>query len=179
VHGNLVYVLNARDGGSIQGYLRLGRSLVKVAGWHRALGLDPSATARVSRTRPARSRSTPDGNRLVVTTKAGSNAVDVFGVDRLARAPSATPGREHRARGGAVRGHLRPRPATWSSPRRVRAPSARSRSNRDNTLSQLSTVATGPGGDLLGSSASAAPSTPETPAAENLSGYRVAAGGAR
>src|SRR5690242_17757707 len=89
VHGNLVYVLNARDGGSIQGYRRFGRTLVKVAAWHRGLGLDPAATPEFTHT-PGQVAFTPDGSRLVVTTKAGSNAVDVFGIDRLG-APSVRP----------------------------------------------------------------------------------------
>lgn len=89
IHGSLVYVLNARDGGSIQGYLRVGRTLTKVAGWHRGLGLDPAATPEFTHT-PGQVAFTPDGSRLVVTTKAATNAIDVFGVDRL-RGPSARP----------------------------------------------------------------------------------------
>jgi len=89
VHGNLVYVLNARDGGSIQGYLRLGRTLVRVAAWRRDLGLDPAAAPEFTHT-PGQIAFTPDGSRLLVTTKAGSNAIDVFAVDRL-RGPSPRP----------------------------------------------------------------------------------------
>ena len=44
VHGNLVYVLNALNGGSVQGYRVLGSFLVRIPGSHRALGLDPIAT---------------------------------------------------------------------------------------------------------------------------------------
>ncbi|WP_433304905.1 lactonase family protein [Actinoplanes sp. CA-030573] len=89
VHGSLVYVLNARDGGSIQGYLRRGRTLVRVPAWHRALGLDPAATPEFTHT-PGQIAFSPDGSRLLVTTKAGSNAIDVFTVDRR-RGPSAHP----------------------------------------------------------------------------------------
>src|ERR1700691_751439 len=39
-HGNLVYVLNARDGGSVAGFLRIGDRLVSVPGWTRDLGLN-------------------------------------------------------------------------------------------------------------------------------------------
>jgi DNA-binding beta-propeller fold protein YncE len=89
VHGNLVYVLNARDGGSIQGYLRIGRTLVRVPAWRRALGLDPAAAPEFTHS-PGQIAFTPDGSRLLVTTKAGSNAIDVFAVDPL-RGPSAHP----------------------------------------------------------------------------------------
>jgi len=41
VHGDVVYVLNARDGGSIQGYRSIGSLLAPIPTWDRALGLDP------------------------------------------------------------------------------------------------------------------------------------------
>ena len=88
-HGSLVYVLNARGGGSIQGYLRAGGLLVPVPQWHRRLGLDPAATPEFTTT-PGQVAFTPDGDRLVVTTKGNGNAVDVFAVDRLV-GPSARP----------------------------------------------------------------------------------------
>ena len=44
VRGALVYVLNARGGGSISGFLRVGERLVAIPGWHRGLGLDPNQT---------------------------------------------------------------------------------------------------------------------------------------
>src|SRR3954469_10998630 len=88
-HGNLVYVLNARGGGSIQGYLNVGGFLVPVPLWHRALGLDPAATPEFTHT-PGQVAFTPDGDQLIVTTKANGNAVDVFGLDRLG-APSPRP----------------------------------------------------------------------------------------
>jgi hypothetical protein len=89
-HGNAVYVLNARDGGSIQGYLRLGSRLVKVASWHRKLNLPITTDTGEFTHTPGQVAFTPDGGRLIVTTKASTNAVDVFGVDRLG-APSARP----------------------------------------------------------------------------------------
>jgi DNA-binding beta-propeller fold protein YncE len=89
VHGSLVYVLNARDGGSVQGFRRVGRTLVKVPAWHRPLGLDAAATPEFTHT-PGQVAFTPDGSRLIVTTKANTNAIDVFDVDRL-RGPSASP----------------------------------------------------------------------------------------
>src|SRR3954451_11265562 len=89
VHDHLVYVLNARDGGSIQGYARFGRHLVRVPAWQRALGLDPNATPEFTHT-PGQVAFTPDGSQLLVTTKANTNAVDVFSVSRTG-APSAQP----------------------------------------------------------------------------------------
>jgi 6-phosphogluconolactonase (cycloisomerase 2 family) len=79
VHGNLVYVLNARDGGTVQGFLRLGTTLIRIPAWHRTLGLDPTATPEFTHT-PGQIAFTPDGARLVVTTKAASSAIDVFSV---------------------------------------------------------------------------------------------------
>jgi DNA-binding beta-propeller fold protein YncE len=89
VHGNLVYVLNARRGGSIQGYLRAGGFLIPIPLWHRGLGLDPNAAPEFTHT-PGQVAFTPDGDQLVVTTKANTNAVEVFGVDRLG-GPSLRP----------------------------------------------------------------------------------------
>ncbi len=88
-HGNLVYVLNARRGGSIQGYLRVGGFLVPVPVWHRGLGLDPAASPEFTNT-PGQVAFTPGGEQLIVTTKANGNAVDVFGIDRLG-GPSLRP----------------------------------------------------------------------------------------
>ncbi len=88
VHGNLVYVLNARDGGSIQGYRRVGAFLVRVPSWHRGLGLaaDPAEFTHT----PGQVAFTPDGRQLVVTTKAGANTIDVFRLDHDG-APASAP----------------------------------------------------------------------------------------
>jgi hypothetical protein len=43
-HGDVVCVLNTRDGGSIQGYRSIGSLLAPIPTWHRALGLEPNAT---------------------------------------------------------------------------------------------------------------------------------------
>src|SRR6201999_3929739 len=88
-HGNLVYVLNARRGGSIQGYERIAGFLVPVPIWHRGLGLDPTASPEFTHT-PGQVAFTPDGGQLLVTTKANTNAVDVFDFDRV-RGPSLKP----------------------------------------------------------------------------------------
>ncbi|KIF75414.1 hypothetical protein QR77_18945 [Streptomyces sp. 150FB] len=89
VHGNQVYVANALDGGSIQGYLRVGDRLVKVPTWHRALGLDPAAAPQFLNT-PGGISFTPDGSALVVTTKANGSSIDVFRLGLLGT-PSAKP----------------------------------------------------------------------------------------
>jgi 6-phosphogluconolactonase (cycloisomerase 2 family) len=89
VRDPVVYVLDARDGGAVQGYLRLGDHLLRVPGWHRDLGLDPTATPEFTNT-PGQVAFTPDGRHLLVTTKANGNAVDVFAVDRFGGL-SATP----------------------------------------------------------------------------------------
>jgi 6-phosphogluconolactonase (cycloisomerase 2 family) len=88
VHDNLVYVLNARGGGSIQGYLDLGGRLWAVPDWHRDLGL-PVSAPEFTHT-PGQVAFSPDGRHLIVTTKAASNSLLVFNVDRrgrLARQP--------------------------------------------------------------------------------------------
>jgi len=89
VHGDTVYVLNALNGGSIQGYRVQGGSLAKLGGSHRKLGLNPHATPQFTTT-PGQVAFTPDGSQLIVTTKANTNAIDVFGVGAGGR-PSAKP----------------------------------------------------------------------------------------
>jgi len=42
VHDDRVFVLNARNGGSVQGYRLAGGHLVRIPGWGRSLGLDPT-----------------------------------------------------------------------------------------------------------------------------------------
>src|SRR3954447_11393334 len=88
VHSNLVYVLNARGGASIQGYLDLGGRLWPVPAWHRDLGL-PAVAPEFTHT-PGQVAFSPDGRHLIITTKAASNSILVFNVGRggtLARQP--------------------------------------------------------------------------------------------
>ena len=47
VHGNLVAVLNAENGGSVQEYFAFFGHLFPVPGSNRALGLDPNASPPV------------------------------------------------------------------------------------------------------------------------------------
>ncbi len=88
VHGGIAYVLNALDGGSIQGYRLVPGGLVPLAGSRRSLGLNQSATPQFVNT-PGDVAFTPDGRQLLVTTKANTNAIDVFAVDSSGL-PSAT-----------------------------------------------------------------------------------------
>jgi hypothetical protein len=77
VHGQFVYVLNARDGGAVQGFIDVAGFLTKLPNSHRDLKLDPSATPEFTST-PAETAFTPDGSKLLVSTKGDSSAFDVF-----------------------------------------------------------------------------------------------------
>jgi 6-phosphogluconolactonase (cycloisomerase 2 family) len=79
VHGDLVYVVNALNGGSLQGYRVYGSVLAPLPGSGRALGLNPTASPQFTNT-PGQVAFTPDGSRLIVTTKANGNDIDVFDV---------------------------------------------------------------------------------------------------
>lgn len=172
VHGNLVYVLNARDGGSVQGYLRLGRTLLRIPTWHRGLGLDPSQTPEFTHT-PGQIVFTPDGSKLIVTTKAGSNAIDVFsvGLGGLSATPVVTnlPNAVPFAVTFDPYGHL---VVAEAGPNAV----ATFTVNPDGSVTQLSQAATGQaatcwivraGSDVYLSNAGSA----------NVSGYRLSADG--
>jgi len=77
VHGDVVYVLNAEDGGSIQGFRVAGGRLVAQHGWNRQLGLDADATPQFTHT-PGQVGFTDGGAQLLVTTKAAGNDVYVY-----------------------------------------------------------------------------------------------------
>ncbi len=79
VHGDLVYVLNALNGGKLQGYRNVGPFVVPLPGSGRALGLDPTATPQFVNT-PGQVAFTPNGSQVIVTTKANGSDIDVFGV---------------------------------------------------------------------------------------------------
>jgi hypothetical protein len=96
VHGNHAYVLNALGGGSLYGYRIAGGQLAPIPGSYRALNLGTTAATAFTAT-PGQVAFTPDGTRLLVTTKATGNDVDVFAVHgdgRLSAAPTvnALPG---------------------------------------------------------------------------------------
>jgi DNA-binding beta-propeller fold protein YncE len=79
VHGGLVYVLNALNGGDVQGFKVIGGIVFPLPGSRRALGLDPNETPQFTST-PGQVAFTPDGSQLIVTTKNNGNDIDVFGV---------------------------------------------------------------------------------------------------
>ncbi len=79
VHGSLVYVVNAENGGSVQGYFVAFGRLIPLPGSARALGLNPKATPQFVNT-PGQILFSPDGSQLIVTTKANGSDIDVFGV---------------------------------------------------------------------------------------------------
>jgi 6-phosphogluconolactonase (cycloisomerase 2 family) len=93
VDGDLVYVLNALDGGSVHGYLLLRGLLLPMPGSTRPLGLDPTETPQFTST-PGQVAFTPDGRQLIVTTKNNGNDIDVFGVGLggwLSASPAVNP----------------------------------------------------------------------------------------
>ncbi len=80
VHGGLVYVLNAENGGSVQGYITVFGRLYPLPGSSRSLGLTiPTDASQFTHT-PGQVAFSPDGSQLIVTTKGSTNAVDVFHV---------------------------------------------------------------------------------------------------
>ena len=79
VHGESLFVLNARGGGSIQGYKLPDGKLALQKGWNRPLGLDSAKTPEFL-TSPGQVAFTPDGSKLIVTTKANTSAIQVFSV---------------------------------------------------------------------------------------------------
>jgi 6-phosphogluconolactonase (cycloisomerase 2 family) len=92
VGGRLVYVLDAGGEGSVQGFRIAGGKLHAIQGSPRSLGLangDPPDFLHS----PGQVGFTPDGGRLLVTTKASTSAVDVFAVlpdGRLSETPAVT-----------------------------------------------------------------------------------------
>jgi 6-phosphogluconolactonase (cycloisomerase 2 family) len=80
VRGGLVYVLNAENGGSVQGYVSFFDHLFPLPYTNRNLGLSiPTDTTQFVNT-PGQVAFSPDGSRLIVTTKANGNDIDVFHV---------------------------------------------------------------------------------------------------
>lgn len=76
----VIYVLNALDGGSVQGFRAVGQHLFALAGSHRDLGLGTTAASPFTAT-PGQVAFSPNGSQLVVTTKGSGNAIDVFAID--------------------------------------------------------------------------------------------------
>lgn len=93
VHDDLVYVLNSGGTGIVQGFRLVGGRLVPIPGSARTLGLanaDPPGFL----TSPGQVGFTPDGTKLLVTTKASTSSIDVFDVGpdgRLSATPVVNP----------------------------------------------------------------------------------------
>jgi 6-phosphogluconolactonase (cycloisomerase 2 family) len=97
VHDDLLYVLNAGGTGIVQGFEIRGNGVRALSGSARSLGLangDPPNFL----TSPGQVGFTPDGQKLIVTTKASGSTIDVFQVrpdgrlsDTAVENPSATP----------------------------------------------------------------------------------------
>ena len=91
VRGHLVYALNAGvEGGmsSVQGFWLAGNHLWPIAGSNRSLGAT-STSVPFFLASPGMVGFTPDGRRLIVTTKASGSMIDVFDVNRWGRLSSA------------------------------------------------------------------------------------------
>lgn len=88
--GDLVYVLNAEDGAGISGFRLAGGVLHPIQGSWRGLGLTIPGDASQFTHTPGQVAFSPDGSQLFVTTKAASNAIDVFAVGPDGR-PSSSP----------------------------------------------------------------------------------------
>jgi hypothetical protein len=89
VHRGLVYVLNAENGGEVQGFVSFFGRLVPLPGSGRALGLNPAEEPQFTLT-PGQVAFSPDGRQLIVTTKGNGSDIDVFDVAPFGRL-SATP----------------------------------------------------------------------------------------
>jgi 6-phosphogluconolactonase (cycloisomerase 2 family) len=92
-HGDDVYVLNALNGGAVSGYRVFLGLVFPIPGSTRQLGLDPNATPQFTNT-PGQVAFSPDGTKLLVTTKQNGNDVDVFRVGffgTLSAAPVVNP----------------------------------------------------------------------------------------
>ncbi len=96
VRDHLLYVLNAGGAGTVQGYGRFGPFLFPVKGGSRSLGLSNTNPPNFLMA-PGDIGFTPDGNQLIVTTKASGSDIDVFAVGEFGDLsapvvnPSSTP----------------------------------------------------------------------------------------
>jgi 6-phosphogluconolactonase (cycloisomerase 2 family) len=93
VHGDLVYVLNSGGAGIVQGFRIQGHNLAPIPGSARSLAL-ANGVPPFFLTSPGQVGFTPDGGKLLVTTKASTSAIDVFAVQpdgRLSAAPVVNP----------------------------------------------------------------------------------------
>jgi len=91
VHGDLAYVLNAGGTGNVQGFRVNHGGLRPIDGSSRTLGL-ANDNPPFFLTSPGQIGFSPDGEQLIVTTKASGSTIDVFAVGtdgRLSAAPTA------------------------------------------------------------------------------------------
>jgi 6-phosphogluconolactonase (cycloisomerase 2 family) len=79
VHDGLVYVLNAGGTGIVQGFRLSRHGVTPISGSARSLGLANTDPPNFL-TSPGQVGFTPDGVKLLVTTKASGSAIDVFSV---------------------------------------------------------------------------------------------------
>jgi hypothetical protein len=84
VHDDLVYVLNAGGTGIVQGFEIRGHHLRPLDGSARSLGLANTDPPNFL-TSPGQVGFTPNGRRLIVTTKASRSTIDVYRVRRDGR----------------------------------------------------------------------------------------------
>lgn len=98
VHDDLLYVLNAGGRGSVQGFRIDGSHVRPIDHSVRSLDLTPVSGPTAFLNTPGQVGFTPDGDQLIVTTKANGSHIDVFHVRRDGRLsdtpvmnPSATP----------------------------------------------------------------------------------------
>lgn len=139
VHHDVVYVANAQEGGSVQGYRVFGHVVVPIRAWNRPLGLDPTLTAFTQT--PGQVAFSPDGSQLLVTTKANTDSIDVFALGRFGGPVGSV---VHNVRAGSVPFALDFAPdgtvlVTDAGPAAVTS----LRLHADGTLTPLSTVVTG------------------------------------
>jgi len=87
--GKLLYVLNAGGDGNVSGFRIAGGKLHPLQGSTRSLDLG-NTNPPFFLTSPGQVGFSPDGSKLVVTTKASTNAIDVFAIQPNGR-PSAAP----------------------------------------------------------------------------------------
>ena len=83
VHGNLVYVLNALNGGSVQGFVSFFGHLIPLPGSNRDLKLTIPSDGNQFTSTPGQVAFSPDGPQLIVTTKGSGQSIDVFDVGRF------------------------------------------------------------------------------------------------
>jgi 6-phosphogluconolactonase (cycloisomerase 2 family) len=80
VHRNLVFVLNALDGGSVQGYRLDGDHLTSLPAAHRSLGLTIPTDSTQFLNTPGQIAFSADGGHLLVSTKANGSHILTFEV---------------------------------------------------------------------------------------------------